>query len=178
MNTIFCIVGESGSGKTSLVEYLQMKYNLKSIDSYTTRPPRYPNESGHIFVTDKEYQEMKNDIVAYTYFNSYHYWATSQQIDENDLYVVDWAGVEELQEKYKGNKRVISVFLDVPWYIRFYRMYFKRKDKISKIISRMWNDYKMFKGVSDKCTFSIPRNHTDIVSELLEEYIESEEINE
>ena len=48
--TIFLIIGESGSGKTTLVSSLEKQKNLKSIQSYTTRPPRYENEYGHIFV--------------------------------------------------------------------------------------------------------------------------------
>ena len=31
---------------------------MKSIESYTTRPPRYEGETGLIFVTDKEYEAM------------------------------------------------------------------------------------------------------------------------
>ena len=40
-NCIFLIVGCSGSGKTTITEQLEQKYGLKSIQSYTTRKPRY-----------------------------------------------------------------------------------------------------------------------------------------
>ena len=48
--TIFLITGCSGSGKTTITEQLEMKYGLKSIQSYTTRAKRSENETGHIFV--------------------------------------------------------------------------------------------------------------------------------
>ena len=41
-----CIVGKSGTGKSTLVNKLKFKYNLTSVESYTTRPPRYENEQG------------------------------------------------------------------------------------------------------------------------------------
>ena len=54
MNNIFLIVGCSGSGKTTITEQLEQKYGLKSIQSYTTRPPRYDGETGHIFISNEE----------------------------------------------------------------------------------------------------------------------------
>ena len=64
-NTIYLIVGRSGSGKTTIAEELERKYGLKSIQSYTTRPKRSDNETGHIFVSDEEFDKL-TDMVAYT----------------------------------------------------------------------------------------------------------------
>ena len=58
--TIFLIIGESGSGKTTLVSSLEKQKNLKSIQSYTTRPPRYENEYGHIFVSENEFNSTSS----------------------------------------------------------------------------------------------------------------------
>ena len=55
---IICIVGRSGSGKTTAAEYLEELYGLKSIQSYTTRPKRKPNETGHTFVTEDEFDKI------------------------------------------------------------------------------------------------------------------------
>ena len=67
MNNIFLIVGCSGSGKTTITEQLEMKYGLKSIQSYTTRPPRYDGEIGHTFISTEEFDKLV-DICAYTEF--------------------------------------------------------------------------------------------------------------
>ena len=53
MNNIFLIVGCSGSGKTTITEQLEMKYGLKSIQSYTTRLPRYDGETGHTIISNE-----------------------------------------------------------------------------------------------------------------------------
>ena len=50
MKNIYLIVVCSGSGKTAITEKLEELYNLKSIQSYTTRPPRYDGETGHTFI--------------------------------------------------------------------------------------------------------------------------------
>ena len=73
---IFLIIGCSGSGKTAITEKLEELYHLKSIQSYTTRPPRYDGETGHIFVSNEEFDEL-TDYVAYTEFAGFRYCATA-----------------------------------------------------------------------------------------------------
>ena len=60
MKPLYLWVGQSGSGKTTVVNYLEEVYSYKSLQSYTTRPQRYEGETGHIFVTDPEFDELKN----------------------------------------------------------------------------------------------------------------------
>ena len=67
MKNIFLIVGASGSGKTTIVEQLEQRYGLTSIQSYTTRAARYVGEKGHIFVSDEEFDKL-TDLIAYTEF--------------------------------------------------------------------------------------------------------------
>lgn len=126
---LFCILGASASGKSTLVQKLEIELNMKQIASYTTRPPRYDSEAGHTFVTDEEFQNL-NDIVAYNYYLNNHYGVTSQQIDDeaHDLYVVDQTGLNELKEKYKGDRKIYSVYIDclpINRYDRLFDRYFK-----------------------------------------------------
>lgn len=126
---LFCILGASASGKSTLVQKLEIELNMKQIASYTTRPPRYDGEAGHTFVTDEEFQNL-NDIVAYNYYLNNHYGVTSQQIDDeaHDLYVVDQTGLNELKEKYKGDRKIYSVYIDclpLNRYDRLFDRYFK-----------------------------------------------------
>lgn len=126
---LFCILGASASGKSTLVQKLEIELNMKQIASYTTRPPRYEGEAGHTFVTEEEFQNL-NDIVAYNYYLNNHYGVTSQQIDDeaHGLYVVDQTGLNELKEKYKGDRKIYSVYIDclpLNRYDRLFDRYFK-----------------------------------------------------
>lgn len=126
---LFCILGVSASGKSTLVQKLEIELNMKQIASYTTRPPRYEGEAGHTFVTEEEFQSL-SDIVAYNYYLDNHYGVTSQQIDDeaHDLYVVDQTGLNELKEKYKGDRKIYSVYIDclpLNRYDRLFDRYFK-----------------------------------------------------
>ena len=99
--TIALFIGPSGSGKTTVAEYLVKHYGFTQIESYTTRPPRFDGEVGHIFVSNEEFDQLK-DFVAYTEFDGNRYAATAEQVESNDIYVVDVAGAEYFKEKYKG----------------------------------------------------------------------------
>lgn len=141
-NHIYLIVGRSGSGKTSIVEYIQNNFKERtSIESYTTRPPRYEGETGHIFVSDEEFDKL-TDLVGYTEFNGYRYAATAQQVEENDFYVIDPEGVWYFAENYKGNKNVHIIVIEASLWTRFNRM--RKRDGWKKAIGRIWHDHKAF----------------------------------
>lgn len=108
MNRILLLIGASGSGKSTVARYLCEQYGLRQIDSYTTRPPRYRGEPGHIFITDEEFDQLQ-DFVGYTLYNGHRYGATAQQVEENDIYVIDPAGVEFFRTAYHGDKKVLSL---------------------------------------------------------------------
>lgn len=108
--TLILLVGKSGSGKTTLAEHSGRLYGLRSIQSYTTRPRRTPNETGHIFASNRAFHSLK-DIVAYTKYNGYEYCATAQQVEDNDLYVIDPKGVEYFKEHYHGSKNIVVVYI-------------------------------------------------------------------
>ena len=55
---LILLIGESGSGKTTLANQLNKQYGLKILNSYTTRPKRYEDESGHVFITEEEAEQI------------------------------------------------------------------------------------------------------------------------
>jgi guanylate kinase len=103
-------VGASGSGKTTITNALVREYALTVVSSYTTRPPRYEGEEGHIFVTDEDFDSLK-DICAQTLYDGYRYCATKQQIDNSDLYVIDPAGVQYFLQTYTGEKKPVVLHI-------------------------------------------------------------------
>ena len=145
-NCIFLIVGCSGSGKTTITEQLEQKYGLKSIQSYTTRKPRYEGETGHIFISDEEFDKI-TDMVAYTEFDSKRYCATAEQVENNDLYIIDPKGVDFFMKAYKGSKTPKIIFISSNLTTRYERMVGRAETKgkshqeaIESSLTRIVND--------------------------------------
>ena len=149
-NCIFLIVGCSGSGKTTITEQLEQKYGLKSIQSYTTRPKRYEDESGHTFVSDEEFDKLTN-MVAYTEFAGNRYCATAEQVENNDLYIIDPKGVDFFMKAYKGSKTPKIIFISSNLTTRYERMVGRAETKgkshqeaIESSLTRIVNDASEF----------------------------------
>ena len=98
----FLIVGRTGSGKDELKRYLQSKYGWSFVKSYTTRPKRTPDEDTHIFITHEEAKAIPDsEKVAVTFITNNtdtpdEYFATTQQVQECDAYIIDPIGVQML----------------------------------------------------------------------------------
>lgn len=153
MKPICLLVGESGSGKTTIANELESQYGLRQLQSYTTRPRRSPDESGHIFVTKEEFDSLP-DKVAYTSYNDYEYCATKGQVDQADIYVIDPAGINYLKQRYlelNGARVLVVVYIDVPDSVRKIRMYSRGDDKL-EVARRLLIDQQVFadaKAIAD-----------------------------
>lgn len=179
---LFCILGASASGKSTLVQKLEIELNMKQIASYTTRPPRYEGEAGHTFVTEEEFQSL-SDIVAYNYYLDNHYGVTSQQIDDeaHDLYVVDQTGLNELKEKYKGDRKIYSVYIDcLPLnrydrlFDRYFKMYQNSLVATNRAMKRIKQDEIEFENCNLVVDYVIANNdNIETAYEELKKYIQA-----
>ena len=147
MKPILLLVGKSASGKTTLAEDLEKQCGLKSIQSYTTRPPRYDGEKGHTFITENEFDKL-TDILAYAETNGYRYAVTKQMFEDEQysVYVIDNTGVEYLKEHYKGNREWYVAYITAPLMQRFNRMMIRQND-IEFAVSRIEHDAVEFRNV-------------------------------
>lgn len=146
MNKIITlIVAPSGAGKTTICDRLSEKYGLRQVWSYTTRPPRSENEIGHIFITRDELPD-RDEMCAYTYYNDEHYFATHQQVDDADLYVIDPAGIQYFMQHYKGKKVPKVIKIHVPIEERMKRMA-ARGDSQYEVMRRIECDKQKFRLV-------------------------------
>ena len=137
-NALYLFVGKSASGKSTVANIFEGIGKYKSIQSYTTRPPRYDGETGHTFVSDEEFDALEN-IIAYTEYNNHRYCATSDQLDMASIYVVDVPGVETLLERYQTDRQIVVIYFDASIRTRIDRM-IDRHDSDTAIVSRIYND--------------------------------------
>ena len=142
---IALVVGESGTGKTIVCEKLGEKYGLRQVHSYTTRPRRPGETAGHIFIDESEMPD-KAEMCAYTYYNGYHYFATSKQVDEADLYVIDPDGIDYFLKHYTGSRIPKVVRLTVPALTHMFRM-IRRGDTDAQIMERVRLDTTAFANI-------------------------------
>jgi guanylate kinase len=159
MIEIVCLVGESGSGKTTLAERMA-KYGYTQVYSYTTRPKRSEDEKGHIFVTQEEFDQIRDQLVAYTLFNGYEYGATLQQIKDHELYVIDPKGVEMLSKSI-GRENIFVIYLSVNERQRFERLYRTRGGAVQAGI-RIQHDREAFKDFKDYDLKLFNDHHADL----------------
>lgn len=135
---LFLFVGRSASGKTTIANMLE-KDGYTQISSYTTRPPRYENEVGHMFISEEEYDKLEN-IVASTIYNGYRYCTTLEQVKNADIYVVDVDGVKILFDNYNKLDRPIQIiYFDSSVINRIKRM-MERGDSDTQIVGRLLVD--------------------------------------
>lgn len=172
LNTLYLLVGSSGSGKTSIATALERKYGYRQLLSYTTRPLRNEDETGHTFVNDTFFNQL-TDFIGYTVYNNYKYGATAEQADNSDIYVIDPAGVEFLKKNYH-NKPVKVITITSPIHTRINRME-QRGDNFSNIMERIVNDIDFRNFLGD---FNIDNNDdtklNDIVEKIHEYIVECE----
>lgn len=164
MSKIICISGESGSGKTTIAELLEKRgYNY--IESYTTRPMRFQDEEGHIFVDMDKYNEDKKsgNMVAETFFNGNYYWTLKEQYEsgEKSVCVMDARGSDDLKQK---ELNCLCIFLKCDEKTRKNRMYLRKYGyKINNILdfeieNRIEHDRDEFKIV--RCDYVVDSNRS------------------
>lgn len=173
-------MGESGVGKSSVSEILCKWYGLTQIQSYTTRPRRYPDEEGHIYLDKSQFKsidEIKRKYpnrVAETVFDGEFYFATAEQVDECDLYVIDPAGVEYMRGKYGGKKGIKVIHIKCSNQDRIERMQ-RRGDSDFAIHRRLENDKIMFAHVGEISDFSVVNESLDLCAQSIAKYIKKQE---
>ena len=171
INAKILLVGKSGSGKNTVQDYLVKKYGLKPLLSYTTRARRYPEEDTHTFITEQEYEEIKKKekIIAYTFYNGNHYFATEKQFAESDIYIIDIEGIKCIKELGIDIPYDV-IYLAVPAHIRMERMA-KRNDNKSMIDERIKYDEIAFKDIKQYSNHIISNFDSEQTAEEIADYL-------
>jgi len=127
MQKKFLIIGRTGTGKTTLAKGVAKKLGLSLLKSYCTRPLR-PGEvdPDHIFISPDEVENYRDRMIAYTdKVDEYERFATIDQLQECDLYIIDPIGVKYLQSldfpEFEDMK-LIRIYIRVPYMINIQRL--------------------------------------------------------
>lgn len=142
-NKLFCVMAETGAGKDTLVKRLCEDTGMKAIVSYTTRPRRTNEGDTHIFVDDSVYEQMKDNLAAYTEINGFRYWTTIEQIYDNDIYIIDPNGLETLENLGLEDIDICSIYINVPLEVRLERALY-RGDSVEDFFSRNKSEMRQF----------------------------------
>ena len=115
--------GVAGAGKDTIKKaIMQRMNNVKSIPSYTTRPPRPGDEPGetYIFLSKEEFEEKIRNEEIYEYdIHHNHYYGTSKKIlnekskEFTIIKDIDVNGTEKLKSTLKDIK-IVTIYLRVP----------------------------------------------------------------
>lgn len=140
---LFCVMAETGAGKDTLVKRLCEDTGMKAIVSYTTRPRRTNEDDTHIFVDDSVYEQMKDNLAAYTEINGFRYWTTIEQIYDNDIYIIDPNGLETLENLGLEDIDICSIYINVPLEVRLERALY-RGDPVEDFFSRNKSEMRQF----------------------------------
>jgi guanylate kinase len=109
---VICIVGESGVGKTLMAETFESLFHYNLIQSYTTRPKRNPEENGHTFITEEQFDKFifdKREMIAYTKFGAFRYCCLRDDVLDYNTYVIDEFGLDYLNKNYSEQFHIYSV---------------------------------------------------------------------
>lgn len=148
LNCLYIIIGKSGSGKNTLAKYLECRYGYKLAESYTDRPRRFKEETGHVFLTKDEFSALEG-LVAVRKKEDGRYGLTLEMLNCSDLVILDPAGAKEVLSTYKARPvHVIGVHADFRTRLR--RMQ-SRGDEVRDVALRNMADDADFMFSEDIC---------------------------
>jgi guanylate kinase len=177
MKKVYLIVGESGSGKDSLTSRICHELNFNQLMSYTTRPRRNEEGDTHIFIDKEDVEKYKGDIIAYTKIGDYEYFATKQQLTENNIYIIDPKGVDYLKKQQIDDIEFVVIYIYVREFERMRRALL-RGDNKDVVLDRFLAESDQFKQFRAKTGFHymIPNDNFATAFWVLRSIILAEEM--
>lgn len=88
------LTGKSATGKDTIADSLYKFHGYRRAKSYTTRPKRTPDETGHHFVDSVDGYEP----VAGVKIQGYDYFLTKEEIENSNVIIVEPTGIKAVCE--------------------------------------------------------------------------------
>lgn len=181
---IIAIVGKTSTGKDTISRYINDKYDIPFIVSYTTRPMRDYETDGkeHYFITKEQMNKLisdKNNIIAYTINTEtgIEYCATKDCIKGDcAIYIINPDGIEWLKQNCPDID-VISIYLNLNE-IEIIKRGLKRGDDIEVLKTRLNSERDEFDSYmeSKKWTYIVDTSVEEdyvfrVISKIMEEVL-------
>ena len=180
-HTVFLIVGETSSGKDSFVNKICEECGYNQLISYATRPRRINEGDTHIFISPDEVEQYKNQMIAYTKIGEFEYFATKDQLYENNFYVIDYRGIEYMHSLVKdlNDIRFVTIFVHVPREIREQRALNNRHDDALTFYKRCFSESTQFTEMilRNDYDYAIPNIDFDKAYKIFKHIVQTELTN-
>ena len=107
------LAGRTQSGKTTLANYLKNELGLQVLKTHTTRPKRYPEESGYYFHAEEEAELIREKFLLTTGLDRYQRWTTRPAFLQADLAILDRHGMKEaITCWHTAGHKVLLIYVD------------------------------------------------------------------
>lgn len=161
---LICLMGRTASGKDTIAKMLCERTGLRQIISYTTRERRANEGDTHIFISDEEYQKLEDSgqIAAFTQIGQYKYCCTFEQLYDNDVYIIDPIGVQNLRKLNLPNLRLITVYVNAPDDLRKDRALNQRGDDRFIFMKRDMAERDQFRTMLRSADFDYAVSNVDV----------------
>lgn len=117
MKTIYCVMGRTASGKSTIIKEVCKKLNMTYLKSYTTREKRNDEDVDHIFISEEEVEQYRDDMIAYVDRVGYCSFATKSQLLESDFYIINPNSYLNMIENDKlEGVRYKTIIITTPYY--------------------------------------------------------------
>lgn len=121
MKNIYVLTGMSGVGKTSMINELLKTGSFSYPKMYTTRPIRKHILDGKIHIGEDCYEELPHKVVEFIY-NQHKYAIIDSEVQKANIFDLAPSGFRSLKENYKGDKKIIIIYVWIDKYERINRM--------------------------------------------------------
>lgn len=184
---LLLVVGKTCSGKDTVAHYLEDKYGLKRIVTYTTRQMRSDDEQGvsHHFISQRQADGFDpDDVFSPTTIDGHLYFTSKAELTDMDsVYICDPKGVVDVAE---AGIQAHTLYVDCPEPIIFERAVARGTDP-AVVMSRLESERERFerfyesngytfyinnsksvdvlKGCVDTCMISLVNMHEHLDSE-------------
>lgn len=120
---LFVVFGKTSTGKDTVCNYMNQRYGIKPVVSYSTREMRSYEKNGvqHFFISDQEMDELekRDDLLAWTKFpkTGIRYCATLSSIGdaETATYILNPDGIDWMRGHADNlNAEIIVIYMNLP----------------------------------------------------------------